>query len=209
MTSEEFATRLLQEEKVAVVPGTAFGDCGEGFLRISYAYSLDRIKIAIGRIEKFVFRLRDEQKEKEYTLNGQHYIRYPIKLYISSYGGSVYDGLGLAGIIKSSKTPVHTYAVGKVMSMGFLLALSGHKRFAYPHTTYMCHSLSGWSVGKIADLQESVEEDIRLQTKIDNIILENSNITQEQLNDTHTRKFDWYLDATTALELNCVDEIIN
>lgn len=65
MTSEEFATRLLQEEKVAVVPGTAFGDCGEGFLRISYAYSLDRIKIAIGRIEKFVFRLRDEQKEKE------------------------------------------------------------------------------------------------------------------------------------------------
>ena len=151
----------------------------------------------------------DEQKEKEYTLNGQHYIRYPIKLYISSYGGSVYDGLGLAGIIKSSKTPVHTYAVGKVMSMGFLLALSGHKRFAYPHTTYMCHSLSDWSVGKIADLQESVEEDIRLQTKIDNIILENSNITQEQLNDTHTRKFDWYLDATTALELNCVDEIIN
>ena len=46
MTSEEFATRLLMEEKVAVVPGTAFGDCGEGFLRISYAYSLEDLKEA-------------------------------------------------------------------------------------------------------------------------------------------------------------------
>ena len=59
MTSEEFATRFLMEEKVAVVPGTAFGDCGEGFLRISYAYSLDNLKIAIERLEKFVNRLRN------------------------------------------------------------------------------------------------------------------------------------------------------
>ena len=58
MTSEEFATRFLQEEKVAVVPGTAFGDCGEGFLRISYAYSLDNLKVAIGRLESFIKRLR-------------------------------------------------------------------------------------------------------------------------------------------------------
>lgn len=58
MTSEEFATRFLKEEKVAVVPGTAFGDCGEGFLRISYAYSLDNLKIAINRLEKFISRLR-------------------------------------------------------------------------------------------------------------------------------------------------------
>ena len=54
MTSEEFATRLLMEEKVAVVPGTAIGDCGEGFLRISYAYSIDNIKVALERIERFV-----------------------------------------------------------------------------------------------------------------------------------------------------------
>lgn len=62
MTSEEFATRLLEEEKVAVVPGTAFGDCGEGYLRISYAYSIDNLKVAIGRIEKFVARLKNEKK---------------------------------------------------------------------------------------------------------------------------------------------------
>ena len=62
MTSEEFATRLLEEEKVAVVPGTAFGDCGEGFLRISYAYSLENLKIAIARVKDFVKRLEQEQK---------------------------------------------------------------------------------------------------------------------------------------------------
>ena len=58
MTSDEFATRLLKEEKVAIVPGTAFGDCGEGYLRISYAYSIDNLKKALGRLEKFVGSLR-------------------------------------------------------------------------------------------------------------------------------------------------------
>ena len=62
LSSEEFAERLLREEKVAVVPGTAFGDCGEGFLRISYAYSLENLKIALEKIEKFVERLRREAK---------------------------------------------------------------------------------------------------------------------------------------------------
>lgn len=60
MTSDEFATRLLKEEKVAVVPGTAFGDCGEGFLRISYAYSLDDLKEALGRLKNFIDRLDKE-----------------------------------------------------------------------------------------------------------------------------------------------------
>jgi aminotransferase len=54
LTSEEFATRLLYEQKVAVVPGSAFGDCGEGFIRCSYAYSIDNLKIAIERIGEFV-----------------------------------------------------------------------------------------------------------------------------------------------------------
>ncbi len=58
LTSDEFATRLLEEEKLAVVPGTAFGDCGEGYLRISYAYSLDNLKAAIGKLENFIRRLR-------------------------------------------------------------------------------------------------------------------------------------------------------
>lgn len=64
MTSDEFATRLLQEEKVAVVPGTAFGDCGEGYLRISYAYSLENLKLALGRLSHFIRRLRAEKENQ-------------------------------------------------------------------------------------------------------------------------------------------------
>lgn len=60
MTSDEFAVKLLEEEKVAVVPGTAFGDCGEGFLRISYAYSIDNLKIAMERIRRFVEKRKAE-----------------------------------------------------------------------------------------------------------------------------------------------------
>ena len=63
MSSDEFATRFLEEEKVAVVPGTAFGDCGEGFIRISYAYSLENLKVAIGRLADFVGRLKKEKQE--------------------------------------------------------------------------------------------------------------------------------------------------
>ena len=61
MTSDEFATALLKSKKVCVVPGTAFGDCGEGFLRISYAYSLDNLKKALDRMEEFIVELRGEK----------------------------------------------------------------------------------------------------------------------------------------------------
>ncbi len=60
MTSDEFATKLLQEEELAVVPGTAFGDCGEGFLRISYAYSIDELREAMKRLGSFIERLRNK-----------------------------------------------------------------------------------------------------------------------------------------------------
>ena len=62
ITSDEFATRLLKEKKVVVVPGTAFGECGEGFLRISYAYSLEKLKEALDRMEEFVTELRAKRK---------------------------------------------------------------------------------------------------------------------------------------------------
>lgn len=60
MTSDEFATNLLKEEKVAIVPGTAFGSCGEGYLRISYAYSIESLKKALKRLENYVRKLREK-----------------------------------------------------------------------------------------------------------------------------------------------------
>lgn len=61
LSSEEFATKFLEDQKVAVVPGTAFGDCGEGFLRISYAYSIEDLKLAMSRFRDFVEKLRGEK----------------------------------------------------------------------------------------------------------------------------------------------------
>lgn len=61
MSADEFATRMLQEEKVVVVPGTAFGECGEGFLRISYAYSLEKLEEALNRMERFITKLRQQK----------------------------------------------------------------------------------------------------------------------------------------------------
>ena len=63
MTSEDFALDLLKEEKVAVVPGSAFGDCGEGFIRISYAYSIEELKEALLRIERYLNRKRSQKTE--------------------------------------------------------------------------------------------------------------------------------------------------
>lgn len=68
MTSEQFATELLNTEKLAVVPGTAFGDCGEGFIRISYAYSLENLKEAMNRMEAFITGLRKQGENRHDSL---------------------------------------------------------------------------------------------------------------------------------------------
>ena len=61
MPFTEFATKLLNEEKVAIVPGSAFGACGEGYLRVSYAYSIEELKEALGRLERFINHLSKKQ----------------------------------------------------------------------------------------------------------------------------------------------------
>lgn len=76
----------------------------------------------------------DEKDEKE-----KDYKREPIKLYINSYGGSVYDMWGLIDIILNSKTPIYTYCTGYAMSAAFKIFLAGHKRYCYKHSTFMYH----------------------------------------------------------------------
>lgn len=209
--AEEASTIILKNEEV--LSPLSFATSLGGFEGDPRAIWLttevypDTVATVIQQIDNINF--EDSKKEKEYLLDGQHYTRHPIKLYISSYGGSVYDGLGLVGAIQASKTPVHTYAVGKVMSMGFILAVSGHKRFAYPHTSYMFHSLSSVHWGKFSELQESVIEDGRLQAKLDGLTTSLTRITQDRLNEVHEKKLDWYFDSQDALDLKCVDEIVS
>ena len=146
----------------------------------------------------------DAEQEKKVV----DYKREPIEITISSYGGYIYDGLGLLDVILLSKTPVHTICIGKAMSMGFMLMIVGHKRFATPRATFMHHqgSLGAW--GELEKVKRSVEESQRLDDICDGLILEKTNILQEKLDMVRERCLDWYISAQEAKKLGIIDEIL-
>ena len=132
----------------------------------------------------------------------------PIKLYINSYGGDVYQFFGLIDVILASKTPVYTYTLGAAMSCALLVALAGHKRFAYKHSTFMYHqiSLGEWDVAK--NLEEDLIETKRLHKLIEELVLDKTTITKEQIEDIHNHKRDWYISPGEALKYKIIDQII-
>ena len=98
-----------------------------------------------------------------------------ITFIISSYGGSVYDGLGLYDMIRTCKCPITTIGNGKVMSMGTFIMCAGNKKYAHKHTTFMFHELSGGSYGKYSEMQNDQKENARLMKMFSGIYSENSN----------------------------------
>ena len=132
----------------------------------------------------------------------------PIKLYIDSYGGAVYQCFGLLGIIDKSATPIHTIVTGAAMSCGFMILISGHRRFGYSHSTPLYHQVSVGFYGKIKDMEERLEETKRLQKKIEELTLERTSISKKKLKDILKNKIDWYMNVEEALELGVIDEII-
>lgn len=168
------------------------------------------MQMTVGSIIKSInsINANDDKQEKLYALDGHVYNRKPIKLYISSYGGSVYSGLALVGVITTSKTPIHTIANGMVMSMGFILALSGHKRFTTPFTTFMMHSVSSVAWGNLKEMEESVEQTAMLQKTLFDYVLLKSKMTPKKLKKIYKSKQDYYFNVETALELGVIDEVI-
>ena len=132
----------------------------------------------------------------------------PIELIIDSYGGYVYQGLGLVNIIKNSKTPVHTIVAGCAMSMGFIMAICGHMRFAHQDSTFMYHQLWSWSIGPAQQMEEDLKENIRLQEILESITLKNTKITKSRLAEIRKCKEDWYITPKEALKLGIIDGII-
>ena len=132
----------------------------------------------------------------------------PIKLYINCYGGDVYQFLGLIDVIESSITPIHTITLGAAMSCAFLVALSGHKRFAYKNSTFMYHQISTGEWGTAKNLEEDLIETKRLQKIIENRVLSKTKITKKQLSDNYNSKNDWYLGAEEALKYHIIDQIL-
>jgi len=160
----------------------------------------------VGKINSNLLSLINEDDEKDRL--AKDYKREPIHIYISSYGGSVYDLFGLIDIIENSKTPIYTYCYGYAMSCGFILFLSGHKRFMSKRSFLMCHTIASGSYGQLQYLKEDLVQLEKINKIIQDYIISRSSITIEQLEDIETRKYDWYIDAQEAKMLKIVEEIL-
>ena len=131
-----------------------------------------------------------------------------IQVLLSTYGGSVYDGLALYDAIKASKTKVDVIIGGKSMSMGTIIMLGSETRKAYRNTTFMIHEMSTGFLGKIKDMEDDLDESKRLQKVLWYIITSETKITKKQLNELYEKKKDWFITAEEALELGLITEII-
>lgn len=131
-----------------------------------------------------------------------------IQILLSTYGGSVYDGLSLYDAIKNSKTDVDITCFGKIMSMGIVILLSAKTRKAYRNTTFMIHELSSIALGKLADMEESIDEAKRINKVLFDIIEKETKITHSWLKDIYNKRKDWFFTAEEALEIGLITEII-
>lgn len=132
--------------------------------------------------------------------------RKPILLYVTSNGGDVDAGFALIDVILTSKTPVYVINQGYQYSMGFLIGLAGHKRFAMPHATYLMHDGSQFIYNSGAKAQDQMEFNKRMEDRIKEYVLSKTKITSEMY-DSQMRK-EWYMFADEAKELGVVDFII-
>lgn len=149
----------------------------------------------------------DEENSKLFEIQGLTYSPKPIELYIDSYGGMVYQCLGLLGIMENSKTPIHTIVTGCAMSCGFLISVAGTKRYAYKNSTFMYHQLSSIKIGELKDIEDGVIESKRLQKIIENHTLNHTSITAKKLKEIYNGKQDWFMDSGEALKNGVIDKI--
>lgn len=131
-----------------------------------------------------------------------------IQILLSTYGGNVYDGLSLYDAIKNSKTDVDITCFGKIMSMGIVILLSAKTRKAYRNTTFMIHELTSGVIGKLADMEESIDEAKRINRVIFDIIEKETKISHSWLKEIYNKKKDWFFTAEEALEIGLITEII-
>ena len=130
----------------------------------------------------------------------------PITLQLTTYGGSVYDGMAFYDTVKGRN--VNCVASGYVMSAGIFIMLGCKHRAAYRNTTFMIHSVASAYEGKVDEVQRMLEQDKRLNDIIDKIILKETKITEAQLANMHKNLNDWFLTAEEALELGLIHEIV-
>jgi ATP-dependent Clp protease protease subunit len=146
--------------------------------------------------------------DDEFEEDLQDYEREPIKLVVNSFGGSVYDGFALIAAIEHSKTPIHGYCYGSAMSMGFIIYISTHVRFAHKTATLMYHEISDVFWGNITGAKQNLKECERLQKVYDDYVLSRTKIPVNKMEDYKDRKEDWYMSAQEAAKYKIIHKII-
>lgn len=139
----------------------------------------------------------------------KNYIRSPIHLYINTKGGDANAAMAIVDIIQNSKTPIYTYSIGEVMSAGLAIFVVGDKRFAGEHSLFLYHQLhiNNLRNKTLKELTQIYNESIKLQNIYDKIIINNTKITQQQLDKYKNNNIDWFIDAFEALQLGICDKI--
>lgn len=132
--------------------------------------------------------------------------RQPIYLYIACNGGELEPGFMLIDVIRSSKTPVYTVNMGYAYSMGFLIGLAGHKRFALPHATYLMHDGSYSTYDSGAKAQDRLIFDKLMMERIKDFVLERSHLTEDEY-DSKLR-VEWYMFNEEAKEKGFIEYIV-
>jgi len=161
---------------------------------------------AVKEIIKAIYdiNLDDEEKDAVY----KDYERPPIHLILNTFGGSVYDGLGLIGAIELSSTPVIVTCLGSAMSMGLFVLAAGHYRRAHHLSTIMYHQISLMSSDKIEGFKNDLIEAQRLENMCEDLLIKRTKLTKDDLKGYKTRKSDWFMNAQEALKWGIIDEII-
>lgn len=132
----------------------------------------------------------------------------PIEFYLSTNGGSCYDGLALHDVIEASSTPVEVVCTGKIMSMGIIVALGAKVRKGYRNTTFMIHQVSGLSIGTLRAMEDSVAEAGRINDMVFGVIKSKTRIGEDRLRAVLEKKQDWFITAGEALDLGILTEIL-
>lgn len=153
-------------------------------------------------------RYDDEMEAKVNQVSKEPYVREPIKIIIHSSGGSIEACMSLVSAIQSSKTPIHTYAMGKAYSAGFLILIAGHERFAQEHSSMMIHPGSGGYIGTFPSILKHADQIYELQERIKNFIKKNTFIEMADLDEMCEHEMDWYMYAEEALCRGVIDGII-
>lgn len=131
--------------------------------------------------------------------------RQPIKLYIDSPGGSLTDAFTVSDAVRMSKTPVYGICSGIAYSGGFLILISCHKRFGYPHSSYLFHEGQTKSSGTASQFENYTAFYKRQLVQLKHIVLDTTKITEEEYE--KIKKDDVWYDAEDALEKGIIDEI--